>query len=526
MNAPTLALLTRGLRVDSRAIWPYVLRSLLLVGITMSLLLAASRMVYVSAAGLYFLTSVVYFTFVFVSLTAGTSFATLLTSEKEENTLGLLKMAGLGPLAILLGKAGSSGAGAVILLTSQFPFTLLAVTLGGVSLNQVVAVYVALLAYGVFLIGLGLFCSAVCRRSSGAGAMTIIFLLGFFVLPQFGRIAVMTSGSWFAAHSILNFACGNLSDALISLSVIDRLSTILRSGFAGSVWQCTQVISNVVLGLFFFGLTWFTFERFTREEHEAAPARSLVASKKSIFRIFGAGRAWRSALIWKDFYFLGGGRLMLAAKFLLCCGFVALVWWLMARQYGSYYRRFGNYSEQLGIVMIVCMLIFMYLDFTVQLSRMFSEEVKWKTLSNIMLLPMSTRQIARRKFLGMLISEIPYVVVLIFGIAIHPGNVGEFLNNAAPEIGFWTGVAIAIFFLYLVAYFSLLVKLGAIPLAVLTMFVLYGLTLVAFMIPVIIFGARSIDGNTVAWILCAMTVLLTIVLHRLLLRRIDKLAGE
>ena len=54
-----------------------------------------------------------------------------MAEEKEEQTLGLLRMTGLSPLSILLGKSTSRLCGALLLLAAQFPFTIFAVTLGG-----------------------------------------------------------------------------------------------------------------------------------------------------------------------------------------------------------------------------------------------------------------------------------------------------------------------------------------------------------------------------------------------------------
>ena len=525
MNAPTLALLTRGLRLDSRSLAPYIWRSLLIGGITLALMSAAQEMARIGAAGLSFLEFVVYFTFIFLSLTATTSFASLLTQEKEENTLGLLKMAGLSPLAILLGKAGSSGVGAVILLMSQFPFTFLAVTLGGVSVNQVFAIYVALLAYVVFLIGLGLFCSAWCRRSSAAGALMFILLFGFFIVPPLGNVLVQgaISEGYLSAYGFFAGACTATFDGMTASSVITRLDAVLTSGFSGSVLGA-QVVSDVLIGLCFFGLTWLTFERFTREEHEAAPGRVLVARRKGIFRIFSPGRTWRRALIWKDFYFMSGGRLMMIAKSLLCGGLVALFWYIMMKQ--SYGRRLDPVA--LGAVIIPFMLVLLFLDLMVQAARLLSEEVKWKTLPNIMMLPLTTRQIVRRKLAGVLLSEIPYVVVFIFGLALVSKDSWDIRWKDVSDIVLPLSIGMlgSVFFLYLVTFFSLLTRYGGIPLAFLTMFVLQTFAGIVIAIPMTIFGASAFTARLVMIIVCVVTLALTVLVDWLLIRRVEKLAGE
>ena len=98
-------------------------------------------------------------------------------------TLGLLRMAGIGPLALLSGKSIPRMFGAVLLLSSQFPFTLLAITLGGVTIHQVTATYYSLLSYTLLLANVALFCSVVSRRTSGAAFATAAAIALFLFVP-------------------------------------------------------------------------------------------------------------------------------------------------------------------------------------------------------------------------------------------------------------------------------------------------------------------------------------------------------
>ena len=95
--------------------------------------------------------------FFLLNLAGVSFFSTVITEEKEEMTLGLLRMAGISPVGILLGKVTPRLLGVVLLLSVQLPFTILAITLGGVAINQILAAYVALLAFAVLMAGLGAF---------------------------------------------------------------------------------------------------------------------------------------------------------------------------------------------------------------------------------------------------------------------------------------------------------------------------------------------------------------------------------
>ena len=73
----------------------------------------------------------------FITLVGVTYFSSAITEEKEERTLGLLRMADIGSGSILLGKWAPRVVGMLSLVAVQFPFTLLAITLGGVTQAQV-----------------------------------------------------------------------------------------------------------------------------------------------------------------------------------------------------------------------------------------------------------------------------------------------------------------------------------------------------------------------------------------------------
>ena len=65
-----------------------------------------------------------------------------------------------------------------------------------------------------------------------------------------------------------------------------------------------------------FLLSWKVFDLFTRTQKTAAPSRGLALSRISRIRLFRVPRAWKYALIWKDFYFTAGGIGGMILKFL------------------------------------------------------------------------------------------------------------------------------------------------------------------------------------------------------------------
>jgi len=181
MSLPILALFARSLRAGTRSASTYWWRGGVAGLMLFALLSAQSGGTRVAAVGLRLFSALARVNFLFITLAGVLHFSAAIAEEKEQETLGLLRMTGLGPLAILLGKAGSSLINAAMLLLAQVPFAMLAVTLGGVSATQILGAYATLLAYMVLLSAMALTCSVAERTVHGATWLAGI-LIGAFLL--------------------------------------------------------------------------------------------------------------------------------------------------------------------------------------------------------------------------------------------------------------------------------------------------------------------------------------------------------
>src|SRR5262245_60258699 len=172
MFTGTLAMLHRAIRLDARLVRTHLFREGFALLVYGGLIFAqiSSSVTLVGAPGLKLFNTMTYLNLILISLAGVSFFATAITEEKEEETLGLLKMAGIDPLGILLGKSTSRLLGTILLLLVQIPFILLAITLGGVTLGQVLAAYCSLAAYMILLANVGLFCSVRYRRGGTASS--------------------------------------------------------------------------------------------------------------------------------------------------------------------------------------------------------------------------------------------------------------------------------------------------------------------------------------------------------------------
>ena len=95
-----------------------------------------------------------------------------------------------------------------------------------------------------------------------------------------------------------------------------RLTQILSTGFNEGAFGW-QAASNLALGAGCFLLAWLVFDAFCDEQQESAPRRGGAFRRRRFLRRLGAGRAWSRALVWKDFYFLAGGKVWIGGKYLI-----------------------------------------------------------------------------------------------------------------------------------------------------------------------------------------------------------------
>ena len=228
-----LALFLRSLRLDLRA-RSTLLARVALVGIILILLfIAHATATAVGAPGLGFFSAVMSLNLWFLTLAAVSYFASAITEEKEEGTLGLLQMTDLDPLAILLGKSTTRLCGALLMLAAQLPFTLLAVALGGISARQIFAAYATLGGYTFFLSCFALLASVVSSRTAIASMITG----GFLILEPLLIAAMQLAPKFAALPQFRGYVTGLAAtlaawgDTFSAASPFHRLSEVMTTGF-------------------------------------------------------------------------------------------------------------------------------------------------------------------------------------------------------------------------------------------------------------------------------------------------------
>ncbi|HCD01859.1 MAG TPA: hypothetical protein DER64_15175 [Planctomycetaceae bacterium] len=546
MPGSTAAMFHRAMRTDARRMSPHLFRMLFAGLILCSLVIAHIRSLSLGAPGLFFFSNILWLNFALIVLAAASFLATAITEEKEEGTLGLLLLAGVSPLAMLLGKSASRQFSTALLLVVQFPFALMAIVLGGVTFTQIVAGYVALAAFLALAANIALLASVICRRSGNAGGVTFL-VLGLVLGRQLVLRLVLVTVAYVRVHlfgpeeggpsSVANWwretdwvgdvlsraVMREWTDAFDSLNIVTRLQTIGSSGFAESVIS-GQVLVDLGAAASLFGLAWCVFIPATRTALTGVPPRGPVATKSvrrrqkrlRLPRRLAAGRTWRMAIAWKEFHFTTGGLVYFVLKTLGYGVFVGCSEWL-------FYAANNEHWLRDSVVPLTVFLLFaMSIEAAVFASRVFHDERKHHTLGVTLGFPVPIWRIVVEKLVGCALGLSPAALWLLAGFLVDR-SVAVRLAGAYEA---WIAGLVYLVFVHLVMLLSLYVRWGALPLALALMVVVGGCGVPLLWVPTVAVG--SVTGREGAMALptiyaCSVAVA---VLLGLIVLRLKSLAAE
>lgn len=503
MLSKSFTLTQRGLRLDARQLRSHLLRVGAVLIVCLALFVIAFDALTTGAPGLKFFKWIIWNTFIVSTLAGGTYFATAITEEKEEQTIGLLTLANITPSALILGKFLPRLLSVLLILSAVFPFTLLSITLGGVLWNQVWAAYWSLLAHIVWMGSLGLFCSVVCRQSGTAIAATILGLIAFFAGPPLvqGVCSGLTSAG--IGGAAVNW-CHRAAASVAEASASTRLGEILQTGFNQGPFGW-QVVCNLALSGTALLAAWLLFGPFNRAW--ASDTQRVSILERGIRLQRGSRRAWRWALIGKDFYHVAGGPTWWGVRIIVLVPLV-VVFALAANGF----RWDWDLRPAVGTACMGVALYAVVIELTIAAARLFRGEIKHGTWPNLAALPVSIAEIGYAKAAGSTLGCVPAVACFCLGMLIAPDVVGGWFASdqggplALASFMYWG--AILLVFLHLTTLFSVLLNAWAgVLLAFLTMSVSSCFMSGAFILPVMILmeGTRG-DGFGVIAVLGVMAV--------------------
>jgi ABC-type transport system involved in multi-copper enzyme maturation permease subunit len=456
----TLALFERSLRIDARAVGPHLARFGLMVVIYAAVILTLRTSDMLGAPGRRFFLNIAYLNLTFMTVLGIEFFATVITEEKEEDTLGLILLAGVNPLGILLGKSGGRMVQALLLIAVQYPFTLLAVTMGGVTPTQVRATYIALFAYLVMLAGVGLFCSTISRRNRSASLWMLAMTVAYWIVPLSCNSILANSTSPSPLYeSILQWVA--------SSCVFTQMGSVVLTGFGESVWS-QQVITNTLIGGLGVFMSWALFGLAVQEPSSEIATRGLMSRSGRSRWWFPPGRPRGNVIAWKDFHFVAGGKPAVLIRFLFYSS-IFLAATLYSHGFFGGILTLGT-SKAITATYLNFTLIALSIDAAMLVSRSLYAEIRAQTLVTLVLLPISTGEILYSKIFGSLLNCVPGVICLLVGITVLPHGPACFVDffNVGPRGLWFFYVTHLILIPHTAAVFAVFVRWGALPLAICT----------------------------------------------------------
>lgn len=410
-----------------------------------------------SAPGLEFFRSIAYLGVALISLAGVGHFSNSITEEKEEGTLGLLLLANISPLAILLGKSTNRVLSAILIFVAQFPFALLAITLGGLTITQIFATYIALAGFLFLVANLSLLASVMSRKSSEASALVLVLLFVVLGLPpsikaSFDRLVglgIVSSGNTFVSLA------ANVNDFYHRTSITDQIGKIFEPNGTYSIFSA-QLLFSVATGTLFFLLAWLQFRKIVWTPDQLEPRRITVTAKKRRWSIL-ISRPWSQAMGWKDFYFLTGGPLLILIKVI-----VYPVWVYSCIRYSPQLMKYA--AVEGGQFARDSLLIIFIVEALLLASQFYHNERKMGTLPTLLMLPHSVGQISYGKLFGCLLSLVPTMVAIIATELIldYRGR-GELIVFSQKMV---LALCLLLVVCHLTVLCSLIAKWGALPLAI------------------------------------------------------------
>lgn len=544
MRGGTSAMFTRTLRSDARRLRPHLFRMLFAGLILGSLVVAHIRSLSLGAPGLFFFSNILWLNLALIGLAAVSVLSTAITEEKEEGTLGLLMLAGVSPLAVLLGKSMTRQFSIALLLIVQFPFALLAIVLGGVTLNQIAAGYIALAAFLALVANIGLLSSVFCRRSGNAGALTLLGLVvvlggGWIMRPLVLLVAVvqlrlqgieqtaliMSKNWWRHGPAGVEDISPGLSwvpvvgdwlAAYDQMSIVTRLQTIGSSGFSQSPLS-DGVVMDVSVAVSLFVTAWCLFVPATRDSLSGVSPRGRAGGRWWRWPTWlGAGRAWRVAIAWREFHFVTGGVPGLLLRTLAYGGFVAISGWVQSDSSGEIPHRPWAAMVMAGL------LLAMAAEGGVFASRIFHDERKSGTLPVTLGFPLPTWRIVVEKLGGGSLALLPVIAWFLFASRIDE----TVFQDLATDYRTWIVGLVYLVLVHLVVLLSLYVRWGALPLALALVVILAGCGFPLMWLPATALGAAT--GSEDAMVLPAIYAcgVVVAVLLAMIVLRLKAVAAE
>lgn len=458
----TWALTVRSLRQDNRLMRYHLLRFAVAGLLAIMVLIMWEAGLRGESPGRDLLSMLAYANFFAVTIVGGFLFAPTITEEKEEQTLGLLRMTHIGPSALVLGKSIPKLMLISLILIVQMPLLFLTRTLGGVDWPLITNAYLLIFCQLFGVVSISMLASVVMRTSTGAVVLTGTLLFFWFMLAIVIEDARLSSATLSPLEELL-LRC------LIPLSPISQMGRVLQTGAnVGGTFQTCIAVLLMSAACYLFGVMTFSYwntQESTQTELEllrekvgrfwhrltgrarrrpvsSPPASNAPVTNLSLTEVsqtsvevtpvqqrIKTGRTrrshpcWQHAIAWKDYFLLGGGRTGLRTRCVIAVIFVLYAMLSLSSDFlhplllGTLtYTPISALARSWGYAISVAALYALCFDLVYLTVNLFSRDRKEQTWESLLILPLSLGAICRQKVWGAAIHLIPWIACIVLGM--------------------------------------------------------------------------------------------------------------
>ena len=405
-NSKVFTLTTQILSRQSRSLSLYAVRfSVLLVCVI--IFLSASDSYRISGLDIFNFISIA--NLIFLTFASMRYFGSIISDEKEQGTIGLLLLTPLHPVSILSAKAYPMFHAMAAILVAQIPLITFCVTLGGVVLSQVFIFYILCVFYLMFLCGLFLPCSSLVRKTGDALGLTFLSLVFVNAFPAIldvcNRLYFQNDHFSNVVYHLTNMQTWKVWSSLVS-------GNLEVSTFAIYMAGCTVTL---ILGTLL-SLHWI------RKVDLSDPTAKKDKGKNQSKTRASKNRCWNQANIWKDWNFFAGGKKRMIAK----AGFALLIMVSLPLFSGHNQVKFLNekYFEVFLQINLPLSIIAFLIEYISHVSNFIAKEVKGKTLSGVLLQPLTVEEFFLSKIKAAALSSIVTFSIMFTLVICSPQLVG------------------------------------------------------------------------------------------------------
>ncbi|BBM82866.1 hypothetical protein [Candidatus Uabimicrobium amorphum] len=343
-----------------------------------------------TAMGVHLLSFIAWATYVLLVLSASASAAMTIGEEIEKKTLGILVITHLSYRNIVVGKYIQQLFITCLNAIAPLPIFLFCISLGGVSLEQIVCILLSLLSTLLIAIAIGIFCSTLFNsKSSGSTAVTLM-------------IVYQIAASYFFYLPISCFHSLRASIAGLDFSYC----------YYNFFWQCLFSAILVALAVRFlpFMYLWRNKVGFEVKINKALGKIALPSTKKKSKGKVVGQKIKGNPIAWRDFHMIHGGISGNVKKVILV---MIIAFFLFLSFTNNSPRRF---MQMMPSFLVILMLLFL-MTFINSAIRCFSKEMESKSWQILLTTQLTNEQIVQGKMWGAFRSAkiflMAYLIVLI-----------------------------------------------------------------------------------------------------------------